>query len=89
MDRPAISEALPTIDIILLILGEAIHDFHHAIDKYLAVCEKTGEKPGKPFLGRFVLRIPSELHCAIALAAKKEHKSINAWIADACEEKVS
>jgi predicted HicB family RNase H-like nuclease len=35
-----------------------------------------------------MLRVPSELHCAIALSAKKERKSVNAWIAEICEQNV-
>ena len=70
-------------------VDELEKDFRRAIDEYLAICQETGKEPDKPFSGRFVLRIPSELHCAIALAAKKEHKSINAWIVDVCEKRVS
>ena len=70
-------------------VDELEKDFRRAIDEYLAVCQEAGKEPDKPFSGRFVLRIPSELHCAIALAAKKEHKSINAWIVDVCEKRVS
>jgi predicted HicB family RNase H-like nuclease len=63
-------------------------DFYNAVDEYLTTCQKLGKAPEKPFPGRCVLHIPSELHCAIAIAAKKQHKSINSWIADTCKEAI-
>ena len=38
----------------------------------------------KPFSGRLMLRISLELHSTIAMAARRNHKSINAWIAETC-----
>jgi predicted HicB family RNase H-like nuclease len=63
-------------------------DFRSAVDEYLKTCKRIGREPEKPFSGRFMVRVPSELHCAIALAAKRERKSINAWIAEICEQNV-
>jgi predicted HicB family RNase H-like nuclease len=63
-------------------------DFRSAVDEYLKTCKGIGREPERPFSGRFMVRVPSELHCAIALAAKKERKSINAWIAEVCEQNV-
>ena len=63
-------------------------DFHEAIEDYLETCREIGKEPEKPFSGRFVVRIPSELHCAVALEAKKQKKSINSWIADTCKNAI-
>jgi predicted HicB family RNase H-like nuclease len=63
-------------------------DFRSAVDEYLKTCQRIGREPEKPFSGRFMLRVPSELHCAIAMTAKRERKSINAWIAEICEQNV-
>jgi predicted HicB family RNase H-like nuclease len=63
-------------------------DFRFAVDEYLKTCKRIGREPEKPFSGRFMVRVPSELHCAIALAAKKERKSLNAWIAEVCEQHI-
>ncbi len=63
-------------------------DFREAVDDYLATCQEIGKEPEKPFSGRFNVRFPSELHCAIALKAKQQQKSINAWIAEVCEKAV-
>ena len=69
-------------------VAELEQDFTSAIDDYLEMCQELGKEPEKPFSGRFMVRIPSELHCAIALEAKKENKSINSWIAEICERAV-
>jgi predicted HicB family RNase H-like nuclease len=68
--------------------GESVQDIKHAfeeaVDFYLESCSARGEVPNKPFTGRFVVRVSPELHNAIAEAAKKNHKSINAWVAEVC-----
>ncbi len=43
--------------------------FHEAVDHYLAVCEKLGQKPQKPYSGNIILNISQEVHVAIAKAA--------------------
>ncbi|MBP7148805.1 MAG: type II toxin-antitoxin system HicB family antitoxin [Acidobacteria bacterium] len=60
-------------------------DFHAAVDDYLKLCEESGEKPERPFSGRFIVRVSPELHRAIALAATKDDKSINTWVIQALE----
>ncbi len=67
---------------------ELEQDFREAVDDYLETCKETGKEPEKPFSGRLMVRIPSELHCAIALAAKRQKKSIDAWIAEVCDRAV-
>jgi len=64
-------------------VDELDQDFREAADHYLEHCEKIGKKPDKPFSGKFVLRIPSDLHCAIAVEARQAHTSINDWITNA------
>jgi predicted HicB family RNase H-like nuclease len=68
--------------------GESVQDIKHAfeeaVDFYLESCSARGEAPNKPFTGRFVVRVSPELHNAIAMAAKRNHKSINAWVAEVC-----
>ncbi len=70
-------------------VSELEKDFCEAIDDYLETCQEIGKTPEKPFSGRFVLRVPSELHCAIALEAKRQNKSINKWITDTCRHKMT
>ncbi len=69
-------------------VGDLEEDFRTAVDEYLKTCRRIGREPEKPFSGRFMVRVPSELHWAIALAAKRERKSINARLDEICEQNV-
>lgn len=63
--------------------------FEEAVDFYLDSCAERKEEPEKPFTGRFVVRVTPELHSKIATAAKREHKSINTWIAEICKNRAA
>ncbi len=56
--------------------------FRESLEDYLAFCEERGESPNKPLSGRFVLRIPPELHRHLIHEASKAGKSLNAWIVE-------
>jgi len=56
--------------------------FQDSVDDYLEFCVERGESPEKPFSGKFMVRVEPELHKAVAMHAKVEHKSLNAWIHD-------
>lgn len=58
-------------------------DFHNAIDQYLAVYAKRGERPDKPYSGKLMLRVAPELHAAAAVAAESAGQSLNQWAARA------
>jgi len=64
--------------------GESVDElrraFEESVDDYLAFCAERGEKPEKPYSGRFVVRIPPGLHRAIALQARLEDRSLNEWV---------
>ena len=66
--------------------GESVADlraaFEEAIDDYLETCDKLNRSPQKPYSGNLMLRIPPEVHAAIAMAAEVSGKSINQWTAD-------
>lgn len=55
-------------------------DFEGAIDDYLASCKARGVEPAKPFSGKLVLRIPSELHEKVAVMAAAAGTTINELI---------
>ena len=61
-------------------VGQVKRAFRESVDDYLEFCTKRGEKPEKPFTGRFMLRIPSDLHRKVYVAAKQSGASLNAWI---------
>jgi predicted HicB family RNase H-like nuclease len=56
--------------------------FRESVDDYLDFCAKRGESPEKPFSGKFVVRLPAELHRKAYIQAKLENKSLNSWIAE-------
>lgn len=58
-------------------------EFERSIDEYLAWCEQDGVEPRKPFSGKLNVRLGSELHGAVAVAAAADGMSINSWIVQA------
>lgn len=63
-------------------VDELEKNFHGAVDEYLAFCKEEGKTPDKPFKGSLNIRIPSELHRALAIRAEQQHKSLNSVIAE-------
>ena len=57
--------------------------FHEAVEDDLASGEAVGKAPQKPYSGKLMLRIPPEVHAAVATAAQLSGKSINQWAAEA------
>jgi predicted HicB family RNase H-like nuclease len=51
-----------------------------AVDHYLEVCDVRGDEPEKPFSGKLNVRLGSELHRSVAVAAAASGESINSWI---------
>ncbi len=56
--------------------------FRESIEDYLAFCAERGEEPDKPFSGRFMVRVPPELHRRIFTRARLADKSLNRWVAE-------
>jgi predicted HicB family RNase H-like nuclease len=63
-------------------------DFQNAIDSYLEGCEELGIKPRKAYNGVLNIRIPSDIHCRIAVIAENTGMSINAFIRDSIERRL-
>lgn len=57
-------------------------DFKESVDEYLEFCKERGKEPEKPYSGKILLRLPSELHAVIALEAKEKNTSINAMLSE-------
>ncbi len=72
--------------------GTCVEDLRQAfidsVEDYLEFCHERGEKPEKPFSGKFIIRIKPELHQKIALKAKIDDKSMNNWIEELLEKAV-
>jgi len=64
-------------------LRQALKD---SVECYLDFCAEMGKAPEKPFSGKFMLRIPPDLHRKAYESARKAGKSLNAWVADRLSE---
>jgi predicted HicB family RNase H-like nuclease len=56
--------------------------FRESVDDYLEFCTQRGETPEKPFSGKFVVRLPTELHRKAYIQAKLADKSLNGWVTE-------
>lgn len=61
-------------------IDEIREDFKGAIDEYLESCKDRGIKPAKPYSGRFVVRMTSDLHSRVAAMAETTGTTINEFI---------
>lgn len=78
-------EVIDTRDVITFqgnSVDEIEQSFKDSIDDYLDFCSKRGEEPERPFSGKLLLRIPSDLHHEIFIKARQNGKSINSWVID-------
>jgi len=56
--------------------------FRDSVDDYLEFCQQRDEEPDRPFSGRLMLRLPTEIHRKVYVRAKKEGKSLNEYISE-------
>lgn len=63
-------------------VNELEHAFHESVDNYIAISEETGRAAQKPYSGKLMLRVPPDLHAAVATAAQVNGKSINQWASE-------
>jgi predicted HicB family RNase H-like nuclease len=70
--------------------GESVNEleqtFHDSVDDYLEFCKERGEKPEKPYSGKFLLRLDPELHKKITSVAYKRNLSVNSLVAEVLEQ---
>ena len=57
-------------------------DFQNAVDDYLDACREAGKSAETPYSGKITLRVPRQLHAALAVQANGAGKSLNAWAAE-------
>ena len=60
--------------------------FRAAVENYIDVARQRGEQPEKPFSGRMMLRLPSQLHARVNSAAERSGISVNQWATQALEQ---
>lgn len=84
---------LAGIDDIVTFHGESVaeleNEFRAAVDGYLEMSERLGQSAQKPYSGRVMLRVPSEIHAAVAVAADSSGKSLNQWATEVLRRAVS
>jgi predicted HicB family RNase H-like nuclease len=56
--------------------------FRESVDDYLDFCAQRGESPEKPFSGKFVLRLPADLHRKAYIQARLKDQSLNSWVTE-------
>lgn len=85
MDRIFVGHIVGIRDIVSF-HGETVKEleaaFHEAVHHYLEVCEKIGQTPQRSYSGKLTLRVPPEVHMAVATAAEINSTSINQWATD-------
>lgn len=67
-------------------VDELEHAFRESVDDYLEFCSVRGEEPDKPFSGRLMVRLPTELHRKLYAEARQEGKSLNQLIAERLQQ---
>lgn len=76
-------EVINTRDVITF-QGSSVEElkkaFEDSVDDYLEFCASRREDPEKPFSGRFLVRVPPEVHRQIMTEARRQGKSLNAYI---------
>lgn len=60
-------------------LKEAMKD---TVEDYLDWCAERGKEPDRPYSGKFMVRVPPELHRRLSIEAAKSGKSLNAIVAE-------
>ena len=71
-------------------VDELITDFHEAVDSYLDSCAANGDEPEIAFKGKTNMRFRTpEQHKRAAIYAMKHDQSLNSFINDAIDEKLT
>ena len=78
-------EVLDTRDVITF-QGKNVKElrkaFRDSVDDYLEFCAERNEEPDKPFSGRLMVRLSSDVHRRLYVEAKQQGKSLNQLIAE-------
>jgi predicted HicB family RNase H-like nuclease len=56
-------------------VAELEQAFRDSIDDYLEFCKQDEVEPDRPFSGRLILRLPTDVHRNVYIKAKNEGKS--------------
>lgn len=82
-------EVINTSDVITF-YGRSVEELKRematSIAVHLEACRAKGVEPGRPYSGRFNVRLSPDEHARVAAAASATGKSMNAWIAETLAE---
>lgn len=85
-------EVIGTTDVITFqgtTVSEIDKAFKDSVDDYIEFCKSEGKSPEKSFSGIINLRMGPERHKKAATFAEHYGRSLNEWINEAIEEKIS
>ena len=68
---------------------ELKNELKHSIECYLDFCKKRNKNPAKPFSGKLLVRLSSDIHREIYTAAKHDGVSVNKWVAITLQNAIS
>ena len=69
--------------------GEIKGAFQDSIDDYLDYCRELGQEPDRPFSGKVLVRIPSELHRDLHNRAAARRMSLNSLLIELLAEQTA
>ncbi len=70
-------------------VAELKQAFQESVDDYLDFCKSRGEKPDKPYSGKFVLRIAPMLHRTLSEYSEQSGESINSIVEGLIRDRIS
>jgi predicted HicB family RNase H-like nuclease len=56
--------------------------FRDSVEDYLDFCRTRGEQPDKPYSGKFLVRVPAEVHRKLAIRAAMKGVGLNAFVGE-------
>ncbi len=70
-------------------VDELKNAFHEAVDYYIDFCKREGKPAHKEYSGSLNVRLTPEIHRRVAALAKQEGISINAFIRETIDARLS
>lgn len=75
---------LAGIDDVVGFHGDSVSElrraFEESVDDYIETCRRLRRAPQRPLSGRYLLRMPPELHARASASAEALGQSLNEWI---------
>ena len=68
---------------------ELREEMQKSVEGYLEFCREQGRTPEKPFSGEFTVQMSPEMHCKLALNAKRLNLDFNVYLQEVLEKAVS